>query len=467
MIRVFGYYISRVFLFLGVWEALVFFMALHLGAFFRFDVVSSAPGSSQVDGVVIFTAGFFTLVMSSAMIALGLYQRGVHERTAGFVVRLALSFVLGTLVMTLIFYAFPALFIGRGVLGLSLVFAFLAILISRAAFNRIATVEARKRRVLVLGTGYNAQGIEDLVQENPAPGFMVVGYVPFKERNSVIDKAEQIVKNGPLLDLAIDQDVDEIVVALDDRRRKLPVDEILDCKMSGFQVLDLLTFFEKEIAAIKIDLLHPSWIFFSTRFYMTVAGRYVKRLFDLLMSLLLLLPFAPLMILVTLSSLIESRGKDPILYRQVRVGQNGKLFHLYKFRSMRVDAEADGVARWACENDARVTRLGGFLRRTRLDELPQIFNVITGHMSLVGPRPERPEFVDQLAKKIPFYGERHRVKPGVTGWAQLLYPYGASEEDSKRKLEYDLYYVKHAGVFLDLIILLLTVEVVLLGKGAR
>jgi sugar transferase (PEP-CTERM system associated) len=350
---------------------------------------------------------------------------------------------------------------------LSLVIAFLGILISRVVFNRFTTAEARKRRVLVLGTGDNAQCIEGLIKGDPCIGFTVVGYVPFGDHNSLIDASKQLAKSGPLLDLAIEQGVDEIVVALDDRRCKLPVDEILDCKMSGFLVLDLLTFFEKEWAVIKIDLLHPSWIFFSTRFYMTAVGRHGKRLFDLLMSLLLLVLFSPLMVLVTLASLIESMGRDPVLYKQVRVGQNGRLFRLYKFRSMRVDAEADGVARWATENDARVTRLGAFLRMTRLDELPQVFNVIAGDMSLVGPRPERPEFVAQLAKVIPFYGERHRVKPGVTGWAQLLYPYGASEEDSKRKLEYDLYYVKHAGVFLDLIILLQTVEVVLLGKGAR
>jgi lipopolysaccharide/colanic/teichoic acid biosynthesis glycosyltransferase len=175
----------------------------------------------------------------------------------------------------------------------------------------------------------------------------------------------------------------------------------------------------------------------------------------------------PLMLLVTIASLIESRGRDPILYHQVRVGQHGRLFHVHKFRSMRVDAEADGVARWAAKNDARITALGSFIRKTRLDELPQIFNVFKGEMSLVGPRPERPEFVQELSASIPYYAERHRVKPGVTGWAQLLVTYGSDAEDARRKLEYDLYYVKHAGLILDLVILLQTVEVVLFSKGAR
>lgn len=466
MISVFGYYVSKVYLFLGVWEAVVFFASLHLGIYLRFGVFSSV--SSGLDnGVITGTAMMFTLVMSASTISLGLYQRGVQEQAAGFVVRLALSFLLGTVVMTLLFYAFPAIFVGRGVLGLGLVIAFLGVLISRDIFTRFAAVDSRKRRVLVLGGGYNANRIETLLREDPSQGFMVVGYIPLGDDARLVDSFKCIKKEGSLLDLAIERDVDEIVVAVDDRRRKLPVNEILDCKMSGFQVLDLLTFFEKESAAIKIDLLHPSWIFFSTRFCMSIMGLYGKRIFDLLMSAALLVLFAPIMILVAVASLIESKGNDPVLYQQLRVGQNGKLFRLYKFRSMRVDAEADGIARWATKNDARVTRLGAFLRKTRLDELPQIFNVINGHMSLVGPRPERPEFVEQLAKKIPFYIERHRVKPGVTGWAQMLYAYGASEEDAKRKLEYDLYYVKHAGVFLDLIILLQTVEIVLLGKGAR
>jgi sugar transferase (PEP-CTERM system associated) len=289
--------------------------------------------------------------------------------------------------------------------------------------------------------------------------------LPDCERLVPESKLEQL--RGSLLDLVIAREVDEIVVAADDRRRKLPVTDLIDCKMSGFEVLDLLTFFEKELALVKIDLLHPSWIFFSTGFNMGLTGLYGKRLFDLAAGGLLLLLAAPVMLAVAAASLIESRGRHPVFYHQVRVGQNGKLFRLHKFRSMRPDAEADGVARWASEGDTRITRVGAFLRKTRLDELPQLFNVFRGEMSLVGPRPERPEFVEQLSAVIPYYSERHRVKPGVTGWAQMLYPYGSDEEDAKKKLEYDLYYVKHAGVMLDLVILLQTVEVVLFGKGAR
>jgi exopolysaccharide biosynthesis polyprenyl glycosylphosphotransferase len=219
---------------------------------------------------------------------------------------------------------------------------------------------------------------------------------------------------------------------------------------------------------VKIDLLHPSWIFLSRDGFRTgMTGLYGKRFFDLALGSLMLMVALPVMALAALASLIESGFRDPVLYHQIRIGQDGLPFRLHKFRSMRVDAEADGRARWAGKNDMRITRVGAFLRRTRLDELPQLFNVLRGQMSLVGPRPERPEFVERLAASIPYYAERHRVKPGVTGWAQMLYPYASDEEDAKRKLEFDLYYVKHAGVVLDLIILLQTVEVVLLGKGAR
>jgi sugar transferase (PEP-CTERM system associated) len=464
MIRVFGHYISKTFLYLGIVEAIVFFLSLNLGARVRFGW--SLDGG--LDGYAVLVTGVvFAFVMSGALMALGLYQRGVQEQGAGFIIRLGLSFLLGMALLTIVFYAVPAMLIGRGVVGLSLVFSFVGVIAVREVFSRISSDEARKRRVLVLGAGINAHNIEELVAKDSGLGFAVVGYVPLLESHRLVPPEKMVEGDESLLDISIAREVDEIVVAADDRRRKLPINDLLDCKMSGFEVLDLLTFFEKELAIVKIDLLHPSWIFFSSGFQMGVTGLYGKRLFDLAVGSLMFLVSAPLMVLVAIASLIESRGRDPIFYHQVRVGQNGRLFRLHKFRSMRVDAESDGIARWASASDPRITPLGHLLRKGRLDELPQIFNVLKGQMSLVGPRPERPEFVDRLGASIPFYSERHRVKPGVTGWAQLLYPYGSDEEDAKHKLEYDLYYVKHAGIVLDLVILLQTVEVVLLGKGAR
>jgi sugar transferase (PEP-CTERM system associated) len=324
-----------------------------------------------------------------------------------------------------------------------------------------------KRRVLVLGTGINADRVEHYYASSKEAGFIIVGYVSLADSVSLVDENQQIVKDEPLLKIANRMAVDEIVIAVDDRRKKLPIDELLECKINGVQVLDLLTFFEKELSIINIDLLHPSWMLFSSGFRQKLLTIYLKRAFDIAVSLVILTLSAPFMLLVAIASLIESKGRDPILYSQLRVGKRGKHFRVYKFRSMRTDAESDGVARWATKNDARVTPLGKILRKTRLDELPQLFNVLKGDMSLVGPRPERPEFVEQLSREIPYYTERHWVKPGLTGWAQMLYPYAATEEDSKRKLEYDLYYVKNGGTMLDTIILIQTLEVVLLGKGAQ
>jgi len=460
MLRLFGHYVSKTYLYLGLVEVMVFFLAFSIGSRVRFgwDLAEETNNAK-----VLMTSAIFAAVMSVAMVSMGLYQRGVQERRAGFVVRLALGFLLGTALLTVVFYAVPSVYIGRGVVGLSLMSAFIGIALTRRLFTRFAGVESRKRRVMVLGAGVNARIIEDLVIRNRNVGFTIVGYVPLPDSQTLVPEEKLIERSGHLLELIIGEEADEIVVAADDKRRKLPVNDLLDCKMSGFDVMDLLTFFEKELAIIKIDLLHPSWIFFSPGFNLGVSGLYGKRLFDIAVGALMLLFSAPIMALVALASLIESKGRDPVFYHQVRVGQNGKLFHLHKFRSMRVDAEADGIARWASKDDARITRLGSLLRRTRFDELPQIFNVLKGQMSLVGPRPERPEFVERLAASIPYYSERHRVKPGVTGWAQLLYSYGSGEDDARRKLEFDLYYVKHAGIMLDLIILLQTVEVVLLG----
>jgi sugar transferase (PEP-CTERM system associated) len=237
--------------------------------------------------------------------------------------------------------------------------------------------------------------------------------------------------------------------------------------MSGIEVIDLLSFFERETGQIRLDILQPSWLFLSDGFGVSAFRLVKKRLFDLTIVFLLLPIVIPIMLLSALAILLDNRGKGGILYRQIRVGKNGRLFEILKFRSMVVNAEEDGKARWASTNDGRITRVGSFMRKYRLDELPQFFNILKGEMSFVGPRPERPEFVNELAENIPYYNERHRVKPGLTGWAQIRYPYGASIEDGKNKFQYDLYYVKNYSNFFDAFVLLQTADAVLFGKGAR
>ena len=462
MIRLFGHYVSKLYLLLGIAEFVIIFYSMVAGYYMRFSVAGMSVGA--LPETLSYTAMAYAGAMLISMISVGLYQRGLPF-SAGLLVRIGLSFLIANVAMSVVFYTVPDLTVQPGVMAFAMLFTFAGVLGLRTMFFRLTHAEQQTNTVLVLGTGRQAQMIADL--EPQQPGFRVVGYVPVNEQETNIPAERWLQHDRRLSDLVVDHEVDEIVIAPDDRRLRLPVDEILDCKMSGTMVLDLLSFFEKETSRIKLDVLQPSWIFFSDGFHLGGLAQYSKRVLDLAVASIIFVITWPLMLLVALAILIESGGRGPVLFHQVRVGLDGKAFQVHKFRSMRTDAEADGVARWAMKNDSRITRVGAIIRKTRLDELPQVFNVLLGEMSLVGPRPERPEFVERLAKEIPFYSERHRVKPGLTGWAQLSYPYGATIEDARNKLEFDLYYVKNASAFLDLIILLETVEVVLWGKGAH
>lgn len=462
MIRLFGHYVSKTFLLLGLLEFLVAFYSLVAGTYMRFGVAGwEVTGNTYA---IWEPSLMYAVLITSSMVSVGLYQRGLPF-SAGLLVRLGLSFAFTGMAMSMLFYSFPEMFLGRGVMAFAMLFTFAGVLGLRSLFFRIVGAEASQHRVLVLGAGEKAGMVEG--DELPPQDVCIVGYIRVGASEQAIPEDRLLEKDIPLIEMVAKYDVDELVIAPDDRRQSMPVDEILDCKMSGITVLDLLSYFEKEASRIKLDILHPSWIFFSQGFQLGGIGAYGKRFFDILIGLIILTLGFPLMVLVGLAIFIESRGRGSIFFHQTRVGLNGELFRVHKFRSMRMDAEADGVARWASKNDSRITRVGALIRKTRLDELPQVFNVLRGEMSLVGPRPERPEFVEELKKEIPFYGERHRVKPGLTGWAQLCYQYGSSTDDAKNKLEFDLYYVKNASFFLDLIVLLETVEVVLWGKGAH
>ncbi len=254
---------------------------------------------------------------------------------------------------------------------------------------------------------------------------------------------------------------------MDDRRRHFPMDQLLECRLEGVEINELVTFLERETGKVRLDILNPSWMIFSEGFRQGRAQGVLERLFDVVASFGLLALAAPFMLLTAAAIKLSDGWRAPIFYRQVRVGQYGKPFELLKFRSMREDAERDGQAQWAQKNDSRITRVGSFIRTTRIDELPQVLNVLRGEMSFVGPRPERPAFVEQLNETIPYYRERHSIKPGITGWAQLCYPYGSSEQDAMEKLQYDLYYVKNHSLIFYIAILVQTVEVIVWGKGAR
>ncbi len=462
MVRVFRHYIPTAFVLLGVIEALILILSVYLGVSLRFWGSETAL---NYDGGLFGKALLFSIVMLSAMTFMGLYQRHMREGVEGVLIRVAAGLALGLVLLSIVYYVFPSATLGRGEFALASFFALTCILAVRFVFVRYLDDDTGNRRILVLGVGSRAKVINDLLRrKTDQRGFTIVGYVKFPGEQVKVEQ-NVIPHDLTLLELSLKYQVDEIVVAIEDRRKSFPMHEIVDCRMSGVDVVDLLTFFERQTGKVMIDILNPSWLVFSDGFKYGVLRVYSKRAFDIVASLLLLLVSLPAILIAVIAIFLEDRG--PILYRQVRVGENWKLFQVLKFRSMRVDAEGDGKAQWASKNDSRITRVGGIIRKLRVDELPQIINVLRGDMSFVGPRPERPVFVEQLSESIDYYSERHRVKPGITGWAQICYPYGDSEKDAYEKLQFDLYYVKNYSLFLDLVILFQTAGAVLWGKGGR
>ena len=404
--------------------------------------------------------------VTGAMLAFGLYQAYVRHSRLDLLLRVLLSFALGGIALLVLYYVAPGAYIGRGVLAISLIIGIGAVLSVRYVVSRLSSAAILKQRVLVYGAGSNANLINTrLRRRSDRQSFNILGFVPAGNQPVVVDESMLIRTDQPLCALAERLNVDEIVIAPDERRGGMPMEQMLDCVQHGVLVTDLSTFFEREAGMVQLNIVDPSWLVFSGGFDYSTPRRLTKRCFDLFAACSLLLMAWPAMLLVALAVKLESKG--PVIYRQVRVGEYGRHFEMVKFRSMRVDAESDGVARWATRDDDRSTRIGRFIRKTRLDELPQLFLVLTGEMSFVGPRPERPQFVDMLNSEIRYYDVRHSVKPGLTGWAQLRYPYGASVRDANEKLKFDLFYVKNHGLVFDLMIMLQTVEVVLFGRGAR
>ncbi|MBI1425247.1 MAG: TIGR03013 family PEP-CTERM/XrtA system glycosyltransferase [Gammaproteobacteria bacterium] len=464
-LRIFNHYVRVPFLVLGLIEIIGIFSSVVLGSYLLVRYHFSEEGYYLELSL---KAGIMTLVMLLSMIAAGLYQARLREGTLGFILRLTTSYLLGILGLSLIFYIFPDLLLGRGIMAISLASSFAFILVIRW-FLFLTDPNLFKKRILVLGAGKRASVITELRRKSDQFGFTILGFVHLRGETDVVEKEKILNLNMPLIDYVDRNDVDEIVMAIEDRRKGIPMRELLDCKMHGVDIIDVLTFFERETGKIRLDQLQPSWLLFSQGFNQGGMRDFSKRAFDIVISAGLLLLTWPFMLLAAIAIWLESGCKfdTPIFFKQVRVGLGGRPFQVLKFRSMVVNAEKSGKAQWATKNDSRVTRVGKLIRKIRVDELPQIFNVFRGDMSFVGPRPERPEFVVMLSEKIPYYAERHHVKPGITGWAQLLYPYGSSEKDAMEKLQYDLYYVKNHSIFLDFLIMLQTAEVVLFGRGAR
>ncbi|MGR8950732.1 MAG: TIGR03013 family XrtA/PEP-CTERM system glycosyltransferase [Gammaproteobacteria bacterium] len=462
MLRIFRHYIPTSLVLLGVAETLILLVSIYVGV--SFGLALSHGAESAQSGQILPQALVFSCAMLLGMIAMGFYQREQRDGPLSTMIRLALSFCVGFAVMGFVYLVFPQFVVGTAAFSVALGGAFIGIATCRLICLSHTDASCTKR-VLVMGAGERARQIQNLRRAADRVGITIVGYLDLGTDSPQVEKEKIVSQTGSLLELAEKYAIDEIVIATDDRRKGLPLEGLLECKMHGVAILQAPEFYERQLGKIRLDSVNPGNMVFAEGFTQAIVKRTEKRIVDIVISSWLLVLTLPVSILVALAVLLEGGG--PVLYRQERVGLKGKHFTVYKFRSMRTDAEQDGVAVWADSVDARVTRIGCILRKFRLDELPQLYNVLKGDMSFVGPRPERPQFVEELSDVIPFYQLRHYVKPGLTGWAQVCYPYGASINDAREKLQYDLYYLKNYSLFLDLNVILLTVQVILWGKGAR
>ena len=464
MIHLFSHFVPARLVLLAALEGLLLLVAAYAGIYLYIaDAGEVYPGFADAS---LLQAGVFVVGMMVVLAGMGLYQPDVWPNKRAVALRIAASFSLAFLLMEFVsrFIPWPSLgpLAMTGALGLTLVGS----VALRTLIHESSKADAFKSRVLVLGAGARSMALEEHAHLSMHTD--LVGYVPLHGEQVYVPDSRLIAHatEDSLLSIVNKFKIDEIVIALRDRRGgRLPVADLLKCRSRGVRVMEMSSFFEREYRQIYLESLNPSWMVLGGGFRRDFVSNFVKRTFDLGASLMLLFMTWPVMLIAAICILAEGGGQ--VLYRQERVGKDGKVFELLKFRSMRADAESDGNPQWASANDSRITMVGRFIRKVRIDELPQVFNVIRGDMSFVGPRPERPFFVEQLVGQIPYYALRHSVRPGITGWAQVRYAYGATVDDAVEKLQYDLYYVKNHSLFLDIMILFSTVEVVLWGKGAR
>ncbi|KQM19316.1 TIGR03013 family XrtA/PEP-CTERM system glycosyltransferase [Novosphingobium sp. Leaf2] len=461
MIRLFKHYIPHAVILLWLVDVLLLGIANETSWRLRADQIGIDPGA-LTDRLA--AHGAFAAVISLSMVAVGVYGAEALRSMRFAAARLLVAISLGIIALSFADFLIGGQNFWRSTLAYSMAFAIVLLVLNRLFLGGFLGTTAFRRRVLVLGAGARAQRLR-VLGERPESGFVIVGYVAMSDSPPLVEEA---ISRGAIHNLTRyveNLGVSEVVLALEERRNALPLKDLLRIKTAGVHVNEFSSFLERETGRVDLDTVNPSWLIFSDGFS---SGRALssaaKRIFDITVSLLLLLVTAPVILLFAL--LVKMDSKGPAFYRQPRVGLFGQNFDVIKLRSMRTDAEAAG-AQWASKDDPRVTRVGKFIRKVRIDELPQAWTVLKGQMSFVGPRPERPEFVAHLEEQLRYYAERHMVKPGITGWAQINYPYGASIEDSRNKLEYDLYYAKNYTPFLDFLIILQTLRVVLWSEGAR
>ena len=397
-----------------------------------------------------------------------LYNMETNSKYGETIMRSAIAVIGAGVFAPFLFYFFPQWKYGRGIFLIQMVLVWVFSGLWRIIFSALYPIAAKKENVIIIGTNSCGKSIAEELEQDFSP-YHVVGFIDdnvSEKQEKAQDSFKLLGKTDQLIEIAEKEGVKTAVLAMPDNRSSRLISHILNARLKGIEVLEMATVFEKLTGRVPVAYVSDEWLLFADGFYL-ISKQHVqriKRLIDLGVSSLIFLLTMPVMVLTGIAIKLESAG--PVLFKQGRVGMGGSVFTLYKFRSMRTDAEKNGPV-WAGKKDNRVTRVGKWIRKFRIDELPQIWNVFRGDMSLIGPRPERPEFVKDLEAKIPYYGVRHSVRPGITGWAQIKYPYGASVEDALRKLEYDLYYIKNMSLFLDLKILLRTIGVIILGEGAR
>ena len=458
MIRIFNVYYPARTLVLLTGEVLVVGFSFLVAAVLQFGQDSYL--------VLSYELGIYKILAITALIVLCSYYFDLYAPqllTSKGETWFRLLMVLGTssFVLAGVGYAFPGFMLGQHADVFGLVILTIGLLLWRGGYAWLLRQPYFSERVYVLGSGERAQTLVDALRSRKDLGMEVVGWAG-AIGNGGSDRDSLAAAVRGLMDK--DRRVDRVVVALSDRRNILPVRELLDLRLNAIIVEDATSLLEKISGRIEIDSLHPSALIYSEGFRLGTGFLFARRVVSFCVAAAVLLITAPLVPIIMFLVKVTSRG--PVFFRQKRVGRRGELFTLYKFRTMRQDAEANGAV-WAGKNDPRVTIVGRFLRKTRLDELPQLWNVLVGNMGFVGPRPERPEFVAWLTEKIPYYNLRHIIRPGLTGWAQVRYQYGASVEETKEKLQYDLYYIKQMSLSLDLLIIFETLKTIVLGRGAQ
>jgi sugar transferase (PEP-CTERM system associated) len=458
VIRLFKVYYPLRTLVLLAGEALIVWVSFVLGTMLR----------SEDSWLLLNVEGGYLeiLVVTAAVLLLShwldLYDTSSFDKNWEQGLRLLLVIGFVALTLSAIGFLFPKSMPGTGNGSVLLGFIILTFTLFcwRGAYSWMVKQPFMRERVYVLGTGERAERLVNGLRRRSALGIEVVGWT-----GNVEEELTRESVAADLLEVARGRGVHRVIVAMPNRRGTLPVEELLDLRMGGVKVEEAASWLEKISGRIEVEQLYPSWLIFTEGFRFSAFFRIVRRVLNFsvaLLALVLALPLLPLIVLV-----LKLGSPGPVLYRQQRVGRRGKIFYCYKFRTMRQDAEADTGATWATDNDPRITRVGRFLRVSRLDEIPQLWCVLKGDMHFVGPRPERPEFVEWLSREIPYYGVRHVVRPGITGWAQVQYKYGNTMEDAREKLQYDLFYIKNASLGLDLLIMFETIKIVLIGRGAK